>query len=224
MSAPLKKKGERRVFGVGHKAPSTKVYAFENKVMLWKCPYYVLWTSILRRCYSEVYLLKNPSYRGCVVEEVWHTFENFKSWVQENRNKMGFLDKTLELDKDFLGDGKTYGPEECVFIPSWLNSLLNDRQGDSHLPLGVYFNKAIGKYKAQISNRGEREFLGYFDNAYEAHRSWQKRKVEILMLARKKYLLSPYQDERVGAAIKTICKNILQDLAEGNLTHKTLRK
>ena len=124
MSAPLKKKGERRVFGVGHKAPSTKVYAFENKVMLWKCPYYVLWTSILRRCYSEVYLLKNPSYRGCVVEEVWHTFENFKSWV----------------------------------------------------------------------------------------------------LARKKYLLSPYQDERVGAAIKTICKNILQDLAEGNLTHKTLRK
>ena len=95
MSAPLKKKGERRVFGVGHKAPSTKVYAFENKVMLWKCPYYVLWTSILRRCYSEVYLLKNPSYRGCVVAEVWHTFENFKSWVQENRNKMGFLDKTL---------------------------------------------------------------------------------------------------------------------------------
>lgn len=223
MAAPLKKKGERSVFGVGYKSPTTKVYLFKDGVMTWKCPYYSLWTSILRRCYSKVYLKNNPTYTGCSVSEVWHNFDIFKQWVKGNPNLMGFLDKSLDLDKDFLSDTKVYGPKTCVFIPGWINSLLNDRGGDEKLPLGVYFHKGSGKYRAQISYRGKREHLGYHDTAISAHQSWQKRKAEILLLARKEYLLGPYQDSRVAKAIKLFARKILEDVAVGNVTHKTLR-
>jgi len=223
MSAPLKKKGEHRVFGVGYKNPTTRVYLFKGGVMTWKCPYYVLWTSILRRCYSKVYQENNPTYKGCSVAEVWHSFDIFKEWVKINPNLMGFLDKSLDLDKDFLGDTKVYGPQTCTFIPGWVKSLLNDRSGDGKLPLGVYFHKKSGKYRSQISYRGKREHLGYHDTAVSAHKAWQKRKAGILLLARKEYLLGPYQDDRVAASLKIFARRILEDVAAGNITPKTLR-
>ena len=214
---------ERRVFGVGCKDPLTKVYTVSAGKITWRCPYYTLWTSILRRCYSDVFLRNNPSYAGCVVAKEWHTFETFRDWVRGNPNKMGFLCGALQLDKDILGSTREYSVETCVFVPRYINSLFNDRQGEGVLPLGVHFNTECGKYKAQISNRGSREFLGYFKDSLTAHKAWQGRKVEILMLTRKQYLLEPYADCRVAKAIKETAREILRDLSESLVTHKTLR-
>lgn len=224
MSAPLKKKAERLVFGVGHKDPSIKVTDTKDGKFTWKCPYYVLWTSIMRRCYSPVFLAKNPSYLGYEVVVVeWHNFYCFKLWAKNYRNVMGFLSGNLELDKDLLGGGKLYSPASCVFIPKKINGLFNNRGGDGVLPLGVHFNAHRQGYVAQISNQGTREYLGIHKTPESAHRAWQQRKMEILLLTRRDYLLSQYQDHRVAEVIAGCAKMIAEDIGSGRITHKTLR-
>lgn len=39
---------------------------------------------------------------------------------------------------------------------------------------GVTFDKATGKWKAQITVRGKHHYLGLFDTAYEAHLAYEK--------------------------------------------------
>ncbi len=70
---------------------------------------------MLQRCYSESYLNKRPSYRGCSVCEEWKTFSNFMAWMK-NKNM-----ENLELEKDILVPGnKLYSPETCVFVSRWI--------------------------------------------------------------------------------------------------------
>lgn len=64
--------------------------------ILWACPFYKLWASMLQRCYSEKRLIKDPSYVGCSVHPDWHRFMNFRSWM-EKQDWEG-----MELDKDIL--------------------------------------------------------------------------------------------------------------------------
>lgn len=99
-------------------------------------PSYVCWTSMLKRCYSDKYQSKQPTYIGCSVCEEWLLFSNFKKWYDANY-KEGF-----HLDKDILVEGnKIYSPENCVFVPQYLNSLLNDNKSSrGDLPLGVSRN------------------------------------------------------------------------------------
>lgn len=83
----------------------------------WWCPYYSRWHSMIKRCYSEKYQEKNPTYKGCAVCEEWLYFSNFKRWVEEQDWK------GKHLDKDFLVEGnKVYGPDTCVFMDGSLNT------------------------------------------------------------------------------------------------------
>lgn len=47
---------------------------------------YRTWKGMLERCYSEKYLSKKPTYKGCSVDEDWHNFQNFASWFYEKYN------------------------------------------------------------------------------------------------------------------------------------------
>ena len=42
--------------------------------LIWKCPFYSRWASMLERCYSKSLLEKYPSYIGCSVCEEWLIF------------------------------------------------------------------------------------------------------------------------------------------------------
>lgn len=44
-------------------------------------PYYVKWYQMLRRCYSEAWHKKKPTYKGYQVCEEWRYFSNFKAWT-----------------------------------------------------------------------------------------------------------------------------------------------
>ena len=104
----------------------------QNQKIVWRCPFYSRWMSMLRRCYSKAYQEKQPSYKGCSVCEEWLTFSNFKSWMETQDWEGKQLDKDLLVYKN-----KIYSPETCVFIDQRLNTFLvksNKTRGD--YPLG----------------------------------------------------------------------------------------
>jgi|TARA_A100001391_G_scaffold204212_1_gene199064 hypothetical protein len=141
-----------------------------KKKRVWICPFYDRWYSMLRRCYSSVYQAKQPTYKGCYVCEEWLTFSNFKQWM-ENQDWEGKV-----LDKDILGNGKLYSPENCCFITQNLNNFLTDRGNDrGDLPLGV--TELRGKYIAQCKNpfnKDSRGYLGSFSSPCEAYKEYYR--------------------------------------------------
>lgn len=140
------------------------------------CPYYVKWSSMIERCYSERELNEYPSYQGCKVCEPWLTFSNFKAWM-ETQDWEG-----KHLDKDLLGDGTLYSPETCCFILPATNMFLTERQNDrGKYLLGVHLHKGSGKFRSWCNNpyTKKQEHLGLFESEIEAHLAWKAKKHEL---------------------------------------------
>lgn len=105
----------RGVYGVGfigvgrHKA--------KNEVSITKA--YDAWHGMLRRCYSDEWHKKKPSYSDCFVCPEWHSFQVFGDWFDLNYSS------GLTLDKDKLIKGnREYRPDACCFISASENSLV----------------------------------------------------------------------------------------------------
>lgn len=86
--------------------------------IVWRCPFYVTWSSMMQRCYNKKHQTDNrPTYIGCTVIEKWHVFSVFKKWM-ETQDWEGNA-----LDKDILFYGnKIYSPKTCVFVNQMTNS------------------------------------------------------------------------------------------------------
>lgn len=139
------------------------------------CPAYAAWSTMLRRARDcRLHEIK-PTYIGVMVSEEWHSFMAFRSWWLLNQ-----VDGWA-IDKDLLTDCRQYGPETCIFVPSWLNAFTTDcaaSRGDA--PVGVYWNKTISKYQARCSHPFERrKSLGYFVCQAAAYDAWRSRKLEV---------------------------------------------
>lgn len=159
--------------------PTAKYIKLENgktkRLSINRC--YDIWGSMLERCYSG----KSKFYLEVSVCEEWLKYSNFRQWYIEQENQQGDLCQ-YDLDKDLLnGTTKLYSPENCVFIPDWLNLQLierNKKRGD--YPLGVC------KYKnGYISNIGDgsgktKKYLGFYQTPEEAHSAWQLAKISKL--------------------------------------------
>jgi len=142
-----------------------------KKIVIWACPFYKLWTGILRRCYSVKFLKKCPTYIECSVAPEWLIFSQFKLWM-ESENWHG-----MEIDKDILIPGnKVYGPSTCVFIDQSLNKFLTDHKAArGSWPIGTHYSAQNKKFIAQCSNpfTGDRGYLGSFDCVNSAHLAWK---------------------------------------------------
>lgn len=70
-----------------------------KRKLVWACPYFRAWSSMLSRCYSTKWHERYPTYKGCTVSKEWHTFSNFRAWMvtQDWEGK--------SLDKDLLIEG-----------------------------------------------------------------------------------------------------------------------
>ena len=149
----------------------------QKQKLVWVCPYYERWTSMLRRCYSASFQESRPTYAGCAVSEDWLTFSNFKSWMEKQDWEGN------QLDKDLLFEGnKIYSADTCCFVTSMTNLFITDSCNDrGEWLIGVSWHKGMNKFISQCSNpfTKKREHIGYFDCEQEAYQAWLKRKLEL---------------------------------------------
>jgi len=176
------------IYGVGINDAGYKAHiASSNKTLV--CPYYIRWSNMIKRCYSDEFHDRNPTYIECSVCDEWLLFSNFKSWmVKQNWEGM-------ELDKDVIfPDNKLYSPDTCCFIPKSLNALLTD-SGSSRgkYPQGVSWHKATKKFQARVRFNGKQASLGYYKGPEEASEAYIKAKTAIII----KYL-SEQTDTRIA--------------------------
>lgn len=164
----------------------------KNK-LIWACPFYKRWGSMLMRCYSVKHQEKFPTYKGCFVCEEWLTFSNFKAWM-EKQDWEG-----RQLDKDVLEVGnKVYSPETCLFVDRKVNLFLVDsKKTRGCFMIGVCLEKVSNKFMATCNDgSGKKKYLGLFDTELEAHLAWLKCKQEIA-----RQLAAEQTDPRVAKAL-----------------------
>lgn len=149
----------------------------QNQKLIWICPYYSVWSDMLKRCYSSKYQEKRPTYKGCTVSDEWLTFSKFRGWMEKQEWE------GMQLDKDLLFEGnKIYSADTCVFVTSVVNSFASDSGATrGEWPIGVYWHKATSKFISRCSNpfTKKQEHLGLFGCPHEAHKAWLKRKLEL---------------------------------------------
>lgn len=182
------------LLGVGINDADYKVHKGPAGGPIVICPLYRAWRGMIGRCYSESYAVRFPNYADCTVTPEWHRFSAFRAWMltQDWEGK--------QLDKDlFVQSNKLYGPGTCVFISGAINTFLIDRKAKrGDWPLGVTWDKAVCKFRAQCRNpfTGKTDYLGIFTDPNEAHEAWRVRKLELAGI-----LGSQQGDPRVAAAL-----------------------
>ena len=139
-----------------------------------KC--HIAWRNMLMRCYDLKYQKKQPTYKGCTVCEEWWNFQVFAEWYYSHYYEFGNNER-MTLDKDILHKGnKIYSPDNCVFVPSSINSLFTKRNNErGEYPIGVY--KKGNKFVAHLSKgNGKLIHLGMFNNPEEAFLAYKEHK------------------------------------------------
>lgn len=188
----------RLIYGVGVNDIDYVAQKFttidKKDVLVWVCPFYSRWKSMLARCYSKKEQQAKPAYKGCSVCKEWLTFSNFKAWME----KQEWEGKSL--DKDLLVRGnKVYSPDTCIFIDQRVNTFLTEStatRGD--YPIGVNFRQSSGKFAASCRDitTSKRKHIGYFSCPNEAHKAWLAFKLE-----QAKILAVEQTDPRVAKAL-----------------------
>lgn len=173
-SGKFKNPYHKSVFGVGYLGEGLHRCSKDSKLTVT----YVIWNSMLRRCYSEVYLKGKPSYIGCTVCEDWHNFQVFAGWFE----KVFYYTAGWELDKDILYTGnKVYSPKTCCFVPKEVNSIFTKVSANKEKkPIGVKNTKS-GKFYCVCNWRNKRKSLGVFDTREGAEASYIKEKVRLML-------------------------------------------
>lgn len=136
---------------------------------------YISWAEMIRRCYSNEYKEKAPTYENCTSCREWLNFQVFAKWYHLNRLSD---DVKYQLDKDIINRGnKVYSPENCALVPRHINNIILDNKlKRGELPIGVF---SSGKrFMSQLKKRGVRVTFGSFATKEEAAESYinEKRK------------------------------------------------
>lgn len=149
---------------------------------------YSIWQDMFKRCYSEKYTSKYPTYIGCSVIEEWHNFQVFAKWYDENYYEIP--EKNMELDKDILFKGnKIYSPETCIFVPQEINYLFvksNKTRGE--YPIGVYLHSDKDKFVAQCHDINKKMiYLKRHNTVEEAFKVYKDYKENLIKQVADKY-------------------------------------
>ena len=162
--------------GVGLNDADYATRPMVDGVRLWDPAYYA-WSSMLKRAYNRKYHAENQTYIGVTVCEEWHSFSAFRVWWLANYRD-GF-----QCDKDLLVAGnREYGPDACIYVPSWLNSFTVDCGAvRGEFPIGVSFCNQTGKYLSRCRNpiTGKQRNLGRFTTPEAAHEAWLNYKLSL---------------------------------------------
>lgn len=177
----------RRVYGAGVNTVDFEVVVEGG--LIWQ---YLMWKSMIQRCFDAKFKQRSPTYEDVTCCDEWLSFANFFSWVNREVDYMG-RPVGFELDKDILMRGnKTYSPEACSFVPQPVNKLLMGSgavRGD--FPVGVCFHNLVGKFVVQLSVGGKQKTLGYYNNpedAFAAYKVAKEAQIKVVALRHKDVL------------------------------------
>ena len=141
-----------------------------------------LWHAINLRCKpGGAWQKKDPCYIGCR-----NTFKDFQSFVDWCQLQPGYLEREengnfWSLDKDLKGGISEYGTSTCMFVPNRVNGLLVGLKVANHLGmLGTTVYKG-DRWRGQGKDwTGRKVHLGVFHSEREAHRAWQRNKLQAI--------------------------------------------
>ena len=138
---------------------------------------YDLWQSMLERCFGEKLQTRRPTYKGCNVSDNFLTYSYFYDWCQKQIGfgKVDEKGRSWCLDKDILFTGnKTYSETACVFVPNEINTFFIDcGNARGEYPVGVCFDKRVGKFKAYCRVNSKTKNLGLFNTPQEAFTAYK---------------------------------------------------
>ena len=128
---------------------------------------YEIWRSMIRRCYSEKYHEKQPTYKNCYCCERWLRLSNFVEDVKLIPNYNLWLSGLSEkrnpyqLDKDIKSDGqnKCYCLEQCIFVDSRENSRQAVKYRDNSFTQKFERNKKLSEQKGELVARFKENIL-----------------------------------------------------------------
>ena len=167
---------ERRTYGVGYLGEGK--YNSRENGKLTKC--YNIWIHMLERCYDPKLQEKEPTYKGCTVEDYLLNFQNFAHWYENNYYEV--LGERMHLDKDILCKGnKVYSRDTCIFAPQRINNLFTKRDNDrGNDPIGMTLTPS-GNYQVKCNNGyGEDIYLGVYSTKEEAFQVYKQYKEKII--------------------------------------------
>ena len=167
---------ERRYFGHGYLGGG-KYKVRENGK---NSDEYIIWYHMLERCYDPKYQEKEPSYKGCMVENYLLNFQHAAEWYNENYYEIP--GEKMCLDKDILNKGnKIYSRETCIFVPQRINNLFtkSDKSRGKN-PIGVT-ELPEGSYQVHCSNGyGKQINLSAYVTKEEAFQAYKKYKEKVI--------------------------------------------
>ncbi len=175
-------------------------YVNGKRKIIWMCPIYKDWCSILERCFCIKTQTKRPTYMNCTICEEWKYFMNFRDWVlnvQPNENW-----QNCEPDKDVLYVGnKIYSPDTVIYVSSDVNKFPTTREnyrGDLFIGVSPVVSRK-NPFQASCSNpfTSKLEYIGVFSTELEAHKAWQAKKHEHALR-----LAEEQEDPRVAKALR----------------------
>ena len=141
---------------------------------------YRIWKSMLTRCYDPKYQEREPTYKGCKVEDYLLNFQHMAEWIENNYYEVP--GEQMCLDKDILHKGnKVYSRDKCIFVPKKINNLFTKRDNDrGDCPIGV---KPLpsGNYQARCRNGYGKEIpLGTYSTKEEAFQVYKQSKEKVI--------------------------------------------
>ena len=139
-----------------------------------------IWHGMLQRCYDPKYQEREPTYKGCQVEDYLLNFQHISKWINENYYEIP--GEKIYLDKDILHKGnKVYSRDTCIFVPQRINNLLIKRdkmRGKD--PIGVS-DLPSGNYQVNCNNGyGKIIHLGTYPTKKEAFQVYKQYKEKVI--------------------------------------------
>lgn len=148
------------VYGVGYSGECTMPDIRKNRS-------YVVWNSMLKRCYSDTRHFVSPKYAGKTVSDFFLNYSNFHEWYTDQKGH----DLGWDLDKDLLVSGNSeYSPESCVLVPKEINNVIvKDLSGVSEY-YGVHLIR--DKFRVCVQYMRKNYHLSFHDNLEEASETY----------------------------------------------------
>lgn len=172
---------ERRYYGVGYIGEGDYKTTENGK----HTRIYDTWHGMLKRCYSEKYHKKQPTYKDCSVAEKWHNFQNFAKWYSENFYEIE--SEKMCLDKDILfKHNKIYSTDTCIFVPQTIN-LLFTKSDKSRGKYPIEVNPHGDKFRVQCSiinlktGKSKNEYLGVYETqekGFEVYKYYKEKNIK----------------------------------------------